>query len=283
MKLGIHLSSYTADWKDCGFDYIPHAVKTGYQAVEFPLMYPEDYDKKRAKKLLKEYHISCTCGTGMNEREDPSSEQEEVRQQGMKRLMKCIEIAGELEADCLGGVLYAPWGLKKPRTEAAENYKWAMESLSKAADYAEKLGITLSLEILNRYESYFMNTIQEGLAFIRQIGKDNVKLHFDTFHAHIEEADIKRAVLLGGKDIFHVHLCDNNRCAPGTGSIDFQQIKSALDEISYERCLMVENFILPDTEAGNESCIWRSMGKTVYENAEAAYKYLSEILEGGIT
>lgn len=279
MKLGIHLSSYTADWNDCGFAYIPHAARTGYTAVEFPLMYPEDYDGKKAKELLKEYHLSCTCGTGMNEKEDPSSECEEVRQRGRKRLMRCIDIACELEADCLGGVLYAPWGMKKPRVQAEENYKWAADSLEQAAEYAEKMGVTLSLEILNRYESYFMNTIQEGLAFIRQIGRDNVKLHFDTFHAHIEEADIRQAILLGANNIFHVHLCDNNRCAPGSGSISFQQIKEALEEISYERYLMVENFILPNTEAGNESCIWRGQGKTVYENAEAAYSYLHEIFK----
>lgn len=277
MKLGIHLSSYTADWNDCGFAYIPHAARVGYEAVELPLMYPEDYDTRQAKKLLKEYHLSCTCGTGMNEGEDPSSENPEIRQKGIRRLMRCIDIASELETDCLGGVLYAPWGLKKPREEAAENYKWAADSLEKGAEYAGKKGITLSLEVLNRYESFFMNTVQEGLDFIRQIGRDNVKLHFDTFHAHIEEADIGQAVLSGGKHIFHVHLCDNNRCAPGSGSISFRRVREALEKISYDRYLMVENFILPNTEAGTESCIWRSAGRNIYENAQAAYSYLKEI------
>lgn len=209
--------------------------------------------------------------------EDPSSTDEEIRVRGIGRLKKCIQIASELKADCLGGVLYAPWGVRRPRAEAVENYKWARDSICIAADYAEKYGITLSLEILNRYESYFMNTVEEGLQFLEKVGRNNVKLHFDTFHAFIEECDIRKAILKGGRQIFHVHLCDNNRSAPGTGRVPFQEIKEALQEIGYHRYLMVENFILPNTEAGNESCIWRENEKDVYQNAEAAYAYAQEL------
>ena len=66
MKIGIHLSSYTKDWSDDGLGFISHAAQTGYQAVELPLMFPECYDVWRAKRLLKEYHMECTCGTGVN-------------------------------------------------------------------------------------------------------------------------------------------------------------------------------------------------------------------------
>ena len=279
MKIGIHLSSYTKDWSDDGLGFISHAAQTGYQAVELPLMFPECYDVWRAKRLLKEYHMECTCGTGVNAVEDPSSADEEIRGRGTARLKKCIQIAAELGADCLGGVLYTPWGMRKPRAEAVENYKWAEESIRTAADYAKKYGITLSLEILNRYESYFMNTVEEGLQFLEKVSRDNVKLHFDTFHAYIEECDIRGAILKGGKQIFHVHLCDNNRSAPGTGRVPFQEIKEALREIDYHRYLMVENFILPNTEAGNESCIWRENRADVYQNAEAAYAYVKRLFD----
>lgn len=277
MKIGIHLSSYTRDWSDDGLGFVRHAAETGYQAVELPLMFPDCYDVGKAKRLLREYHMDCTCGTGVNAAEDPSSADREIRGRGIERLKKCIQIASELNADCLGGVLYAPWGVRKPRAEASENYKWSEESICIAADYAKTCGITLSLEILNRYESYFMNTIEEGLQFLEKVDGNNVKLHFDTFHAYIEECDIRKAILKGGKQIFHIHLCDNNRGAPGTGRVPFQEIKEALLEIGYRRYLMVENFILPNTEAGNESCIWRENGRDVYQNAEAAYAYVEKL------
>lgn len=277
MKIGIHLSSYMGSWDESALDYIPHAAHTGYKAVELPLMIPDQYDCKKTKNLLREYEMECTCGTGVNPAEDPSSTDKEIRRKGIERLKKCISIASELEADCLGGVLYSPWGIRKPRGEAAENYKWAAESIAETADYAKRNGVTLSLEILNRYESYFMNTMEEGLDFIKKIGKPNVKLHFDTFHAFIEENDIKQAILKGNNQIFHVHLCDNNRCAPGTGRVDFKEIKDALTTIGYDRYLMVENFILPNTEAGNETCIWRDSKRTVYENAEMAFSYVNKL------
>lgn len=277
MKLGIHLSSYTGSWEDCGFDYIPHAAQTGYQAVEIPLMNPQEYDWRKAGQLLRQYHLSCVCGTGVNLMEDPSSTDPVIRERGRQRLKKCIDIAQELEADCLAGVLYAPWGQKKPRSKAVENYKWAQESMAKAAGYAKEKGILLSLEILNRYESYFMNTVEEGTAFIQTIGADNVGLHFDTFHAFIEETDLEQALAYGKDHIFHVHLCDNNRAAPGTGGIPWEKVKNGLAAISYQRYAMVENFILPETEAGNETCIWRKSKYDVYQNAEKAYEFLEKL------
>ncbi len=277
MKLGIHLSSYTGDWADCGFDYIPHAARTGYTAVEFPLMAPMDYDYRKAKKLLRQYNLSCTCGTGVNIAEDPSSPDTAIRERGRQRLKKCVDIANELEADCLGGVLYAPWGQRKPRSEAEENYKWAQESLENVAAYAKEKGVLLSLEILNRYESYFMNTVEEGIRFIEKIDADNVGIHFDTFHAFIEEEDLEKAIAYGKNHIFHVHLCDNNRAAPGTGGVSWEKVKKGLASISYERYAMVENFILPGTEAGNETCIWRNSRYDVYRNAELAYEFLEKL------
>ncbi|MEG1947154.1 MAG: sugar phosphate isomerase/epimerase family protein [Lachnospiraceae bacterium] len=282
MELGIHLSSYTKNWKDCGFGYMEHAARTGYTAVELPLMNPDTYDTAKAKELLKKYHLNCTCGTGVNFMEDPSSTDLEIRKKGKERLKKCIDIAAKLETDCLGGVLYAPWGLKKSRMQAQENYKIAAESMSEIAEYGKQYGITISLEILNRYESYFMNTVAEGQEFLKEIGNQNVKLHFDTFHSYIEETSIKEAIRTGQEDIYHVHLCDNNRCAPGTGAICWKEVKEGLEEIGYNRYVMVENFILPNTEAGMETCIWRESGRTVYENAEIAYCFLSNLFKGKI-
>lgn len=281
MKLGIHLSSFTPKWEDDVLPLVAIAGNMGYQAVEFPLMFPNEFDYKEAGKLLKQYNMTCTCGTGLNPMADISSADASIRLAGKERLKKCIEITEHLESDCLGGVLYAPWGERISRNTVEDRYGYAIESLVEVADFAKAKGVTLSLEILNRYESFFMNTMAEGLGFIGKTGCDNVKLHFDTFHAHIEEANIGDAIRMGGSNIWHVHLCDNNRGAPGSGSIDFPTILKALHEIGYDRNLMVENFVIPNSPAGEETCIWRKIWDTPEENARQAFAYMTKLLEKG--
>lgn len=281
MKLGIHLSTFTPAWEDDVFPFVELAARIGYRAVEFPLMFPFDFDTGAAAGLLRKHGLGCTCGTGLNPMEDLSSTQEPVRQAGIRRLKRCVEIAEALGSDCLGGVLYAPWGQRLSRQAAAQRYHASAESLQEVADFAAPRGVTLSLELLNRYESFFMNTMQEGLDFLTLLNRDNVKLHFDTFHAHIEERSLPQAIRLGGDKIWHVHLCDNNRGAPGSGSINFADVLAALRQIGYDRNLMVENFVIPDCPAGEETCIWSRRWESPEQDAREAFIYMQKLLEEG--
>ena len=278
MKLGIHLSTFTPGWGDDVLPFIDTAAQIGYDAVEIPLMYPDAFDAAGARQRLREHHLACTCGTGLNPAEDISSLDADIRRKGMERLLRCTQLCEELGSDCLGGVLYAPWGLRTPRTQFAANRAWAVECLRSVADQAAHRGVTLSLEVLNRYESSFVNTIAEGRQLLAEIGCRNVRLHFDTFHAHIEEKNLAQAIRAGGADIFHVHLCDNNRGAPGSGAIDFDAVLDALREIGYTRYLMVENFVVPDCEAGSEVCVWRREFASPQEDAVQAYRYISGLM-----
>jgi len=275
MKIGIHLSSFTPSWNDDIIPFIKASADIGYEAVEIPLMDPDSFDYQKVASELRFHALCCTCGTSVTILEDPSSNDSEIQKAGIRRLKKCIDICNYLETDCLGGVLYAPWGQHKRRIGAASNREKAIESFGEVSEYARQKGVLLSLEILNRYESYFMNTIDEGIEFLDQLNQPNVKLHFDTFHAHIEEKSIADAILKGGQHIAHVHLCDNNRAAPGTGMIDFTKVRDALRQIGFDRYVMVENFVIPDSEAGEQVCIWRKTAESPFHNAQLAYQFVS--------
>lgn len=281
MKLGIHLSTFTSAWNDDVLPFIETAAAIGFKCVEIPLMAPYGFDVKATAQQLRHFGLSCTCGTGLTSFEDVSSADKEIRQAGIRRLKRCVEIASEMQSDCLGGVLYAPWGGRTARAMAIDRYCASVESLREVADYAVTMGVTLSLELLNRYESSFVNNIEEGLSLITEIERSNVKLHFDTFHAHIEERNIADAIKRGGQNIWHVHLCDNNRGAPGSGSIDFVAVLSALHSIGYSRNLMIENFVIPDSPAGDETCIWTRRWESPEQDAREAFQYINTLLEKG--
>lgn len=278
MKFGIHLSTYTKTWSEDVFQYIEPSKAYGYDGVEFPLMDPEYFDVKKAKKLLKDYDMQCTCGTGLNSNRDISSLDLVVQSKGVEHLRKCIDICSELETDCLGGVLYAPWGQYMTRHEGKERIESSLMNLAHIGDYAKKKGVVLALEILNRYETYFLNTVEEGKQYLKQINHPNIKLHFDTFHANIEEKSLKDALVNGDKDIYHIHFCENNRGIPGTGHINWQEVKEGLCHIGYDRWITLENFVMPNCEVGKDVFIWRSIDKSGNKVAKEGIKFMKHLM-----
>lgn len=278
MNIGIHLSTFTRRWNEDVFQYVSVAKEIGYDGVEFPLVDPFAFDYTYAKKLLAENNLKCTCGTGLNPIADISSVNEEKRLMGIEHLKKAIDICNHLESDTLGGVLYAPWGLKKSRAEAKEDILRSIDTLKDIDEYAQEKGVTLALEILNRYESYFINTVSEGLSLLKKIAGKNIKLHFDTFHAHIEEENMYEAILKGGDNIQHIHFCENTRGVPGTGQIDWSNVKKALKEINYDKWIMIENFVMSDCEVGNDVAIWHNRELNGFTAAYKAYQFTNNLL-----
>ena len=279
MKYGIHLSTFTRSWEEDIFKYVKKVREIGYDSVEFPLMDSETFDVIKAKKMLKEYNLMSTCGTGMNPVRDISSTDSAIRGKGIAHLKKCIEICNELESDCLGGVLYAPWGKCINRTQAKENIKLSLEALSDMASYAEKSGVVLAIEVLNRYETYFVNTVHEAKNYLKQIKSPNVKIHFDTFHSHIEEKSMYDALMLGGEDIYHVHFCENDRGIPGTGQVNFEEVKRGLLDINYDRFIVIENFVMSDCSQGNDVYIWRNIEESGLKAAQEGLTFMKKLFE----
>lgn len=279
MKFGIHLSTFTKEWSEDVLQYVPAVKEYGYDGVELPLMSPDEFDLERVKKLLNQYKLQCTCGTGMNPTRDISCENKEIRQNGIEHLKKCIDICNELESDCLGGVLYAPWGQFKMRSEAMDDIKRSLEALSDMGEYASKRGVVLAIEMLNRYESYFVNTVNEGKEYLKQINNNNVKLHFDTFHSNIEEKSMYGAIVEGGKDIYHIHFCENNRGVPGSGNIDWNEVKRGILDIGYDRWITLENFVMPECGVGRDVNIWRSIEKDGNTAACEGIKFMKKLFE----
>jgi len=277
MKFGIHLSTYTKSWAEDVFQYMPLTKELGYDGVEFPLMDPKSFDTTKAKNMLNEYELQCTCGTGLNPNRDISSLNIEAEENGIKHLKKCIDICNQLESDCLGGVLYAPWGQYMTREEGRANIEKSLENLNKIGEYAKEKGVVLALEMLNRYESYFINTVEDGKQYLKKINHPNIKLHFDTFHANIEERSLKEAITNGGKDIYHVHVCENNRGIPGTGNINWTQVRDALVDIKYDRWITAENFVMPNCEVGKDTFIWREIEESGKKVAQESIKFLKDL------
>lgn len=279
MKYGIHLSTYTKTWNEDYFKYIKTSKELGYDGVELPLMDPDSFELEKAKSYLREYALLATCGTGLNPSKDISATDPIIRGKGISHLKKCIDICHELETDCLGGVLYSPWGQCFSREKAKNQINQSLNVLSEIGEYGKDKGVTLALEIINRYETYFINTVDDGLYYLKQINHPNIKLHFDTYHANIEEKNMKKALINGGKNIYHVHFSESDRGIPGTGQIEWQEVKEGLLAIQYNRWIIVENFVMPNCEVGNDTFTWRSIEKNGMTVAKESIKFIKHLME----
>lgn len=278
MKYGIHLSTYTQNWNDID-QYIKISKDLGYDGVEIPLMDPTNFQVNKYQQYLKEYQLDCTCGTCMTHTRDISSENEALRIEGVQHLKRCIDICEQLGSQILGGVLHSPWGLTIPREENKKRMSYSMKSLKEINHYAKEKGVTLTLELVNRYETYWLNTVKEGVDFLKELQCSNIKLHFDTFHANIEEKNIYDSLILGKGFIEHIHFCDNDRGSLGQGHIRWDEVKQGIREIQYDNWITIENFVMPNCQCGNETFTWRNIQESGLEAAEQGILFMKNLFQ----
>ena len=94
---------------------------------------------------------------------------------------------------------------------------------------------------------------------MREIGEPNVRIHFDTFHANIEEQDPAAALRSVAKELGHVHISENDRGIPGTGHNDWRGVLLTLKAIGYDGWLTIESFAQPEPELAAAAAIWRDL------------------------
>jgi D-psicose/D-tagatose/L-ribulose 3-epimerase len=144
--------------------------------------------------------------------------------------------------------------------------------LQALCDYAKDFPI--SVEPLNRFETYFLNSVADSVALVKAIGRKNVGFLYDTFHANIEEKKVADAIRAGGKSINHVHISANDRATPGEDHVDYATTFKTLKAIGYDGWLMIEAFGLCLPELAAATCIWRRMAPSEEHVAKEGCKFI---------
>ncbi len=275
IPVGIHLSYWQTAWEDDLVPLIKRAKDAGYDGAEFPLLQPKSLDYEHLRAELDDNGLCATCGTGLSPQTDITHPDLAVRAAGIAHLRACLEGAARLGSPVLGGVTYAPWGVF-PENEHAVHRQRCIDTLREVGRIAEDVGVTLCLEILNRFEGYLLNTVAQGIRLLDEIGSPAIKLHLDTFHLNIEEADIGAAIETANSYLGHFHCSANHRGCPGTGHIPWEAVRKALDTINYQGWLVVEAYVRPEGEVGRGVFAWRPLSDTLDSDARAAATFLRQ-------
>jgi sugar phosphate isomerase/epimerase len=221
---------------------IRRLAKYGYESIEIGGE-PDKYDTKELRATLKENGIRCWGSislmfTGL----DLIQADENGRANTITYLKKCVTMVKELEGEIMSIV---PSEVGKVRAQADEKteWNWAVEGLKEINAHAQKEGIRVAVEPLNRFETNFISRHDQALALAEAVGPD-VGVCLDAFHMNIEEANFRQALLNTGSKLFDFHVADNNRMACGMGALNWRDIVNTLKEIGYDGALTVE-FVAP--------------------------------------
>ena len=220
---------------------IPRIAKLGYDAVEVAGVTSYFHEGKEFKKICDSEGIAVSSVCTNCSELDMAYPRKGVRDQGIDYMCRVVDFAADLGGN---GVIINPTRLTKwtPLAELEQELAWGAESIQKVADYAAGAGIKLFVEVWNRYDTYLLNRAEQGRAFVKMVNKPNVGVMLDTFHLNIEEVDMAQAILDCKGCLYHLHVGDSNRAAPGMGHIDFLPILQAIKDINYKGFVTMELF-----------------------------------------
>lgn len=275
LPIGLHLSFWQTQWSDDLKPLIIQTKEAGFDVCEFPLLTLDQMPLNQLRKILDDNEMKASCSIGLNQSQDVTSPDSQMRKQGIQFLRKCLEAAQKLGSPVLVGVTYAPWGYF-PTDNLLERKKNSISAMQEVSHIAQDLGITLCLEVVNRFEGYLINTVEQGLGFLDEINSSAVKLHLDTFHMNIEEDNIANAIRSAGSNLGHIHCVANNRKAPGRGHLEWDSIFLALKNIQYEGFVVAEVFVNPEGEVGRGLSIWHPLASDLIETARETAAFLKK-------
>jgi sugar phosphate isomerase/epimerase len=223
---------------------VDRVARFGYDAIEV-IGEPEQLDAREVKGLADAAGIavSSVCSLYTPER-DLAHPDADARARAVRYVQDVADFASAMECPT---IIVHPTANGKVQALASEEeeWAWAVESIRAAGEYAAPLGVSLSLECWNRYETYFLNRLEQAARLWTATGLSNGGIQGDTFHMNLEEESIDGAFREHGHLLQHVHLADSNRAAPGAGHLDFTPILQALVDVGYEGYLSFE--LLPAT------------------------------------
>jgi len=214
----------------------------GYESIEISGE-PDQYPVKETRASLKEHGIRCWGAVTLTLGErNLAAKDEGQRARSVDYVKSVLTMVSELEGEIIT-LVPATVGKVKPDATPEEEWKWVVEATKECFAHAQKVGVRVAIEPLNRFETYFFNRGAQALALADAVHPD-CGVCLDAYHLNMEEFDIHDAIRQVGKRLFDFHVADNNRFAAGLGHLDWPRIIGTLREIGYDGALTNE-FVAP--------------------------------------
>ncbi len=280
MKFGINSFLFTFPFTNESTKWFPTFKKWGFDSVEIAIDDPAAIDPAYVRSELDKAGLACcsVCGAFGLDRDLRGTP--EAQENSKQYITALIDQAVILGAPVVAGPVYSAVGRRNAEEPAAQKQQWktVVKNLKPLCKHAAKKGIAICVEPLNRFETDFINTVDQVLQLIKDVGSPALKIHLDTFHMNIEEKFQPAAIKKAGKLIGHFHACGSDRGTPGNDHIDWAGIAKALKAAKYDGGVVIESFTKDVKIIAAAAAIWRQIEPSQEDIARKGLKFLRKTL-----
>jgi D-psicose/D-tagatose/L-ribulose 3-epimerase len=276
MKVGMNMLLWATHVTEEHYPIIAKLKKAGFDGIEVPIFEGDDNHYKQLRRELDRQGLRCTTVGLMTPEANPISPDSVLRDAAVERFRRLIGWTAILGGDLMAGPFHSPLGVFSGEPPTEDEKKRAVDVFRQAADEAQKAGIRLAIEYLNRFECYFLTTAADTRAVVKHVNHPHFRMMYDTFHANIEEKSPAQAIAECADSFIHVHISENDRGTPGTGMVHWDETFKALRQTSYDGWLTIESFgrALPALAAATK--VWRDLFPSAEEVYTQGLRFIKE-------
>ena len=268
---GVHTSMWTMTWDHAGCEKaVAKAKSYGMDFLEIALLDPPAVDADHSRNVLEKAEMRAVCSLGLPEAAWPSRNPDAA----VDFLKVALDKTAAIGAEALSGVVYGGIGERSGLPPTRAELDNVTDAMARAAKHAKSLGLLFGIEPVNRYETHLLNTGWQGVDMIERIGADNMFVHLDTYHMNIEEKGIAQGIIDAREHLRYIHLSESDRGTPGAGTIQWDEVFSALRAIGFKGGLAMESFINMPPEIAFGLSVWRPVASGEAEVMENGLPFL---------
>lgn len=258
----------------------PRVAEMGFDWIEVPIEGLDDLDYEQGAAIIEDNGLGVSACAAMGPDRDLIHPDASIRENGMNYLRACVDACETLGATNLVGPLYSAVGRTWQSTaeERARDTDLLVQNLKELAEYAGDHGVVLCVEPLNRFETSFINLAEQAIEVVDRVDSPACGIMLDTFHMNIEEQSLGDAIRATGKRLMQVHSCENDRGAPGSGHVPWQEVAQALKDIDYSGPVVIESFTPAVKSISRAAAIWRPLASSPDALASEGLKFLKQVM-----
>lgn len=276
---GLHTSAVAPAWDVARIEpQMERLQEYGIGLLEIPLLRPSEMDAKRARAFANRWGVALLPSLSL----PAALEIGERPQEGLDFLEPALRVCADVGSFGLGGMTYGAIGKTTGRAPTQREIDGVCRFLERAARSAKAHDVKLGVEPCNRYETHLMNRAQDAADIIERVGAENIFIHLDTCHMHMEEEGFSAGFEAAAPFLGYVQVSEANRGVPGRGMLNWTAAFKAMADIGYSGPITLESIIHADAAGGLAA--WRPLAKRPDDVIEEGLPFLKEkAREAGMT
>jgi D-psicose/D-tagatose/L-ribulose 3-epimerase len=280
MKLSVNTLIWQVDFTPAHLSLLPRLKAHGFEGVEVPVFQPAAFDAAAIRKGFEAHGLEMTVCSIVPPGLSLIGDDAAALSKGRRHLRDVIKVAADAGARLIAGPLYCPVGHLPGRRRTKDEWQRAVETYQSVADDLAANDVTIAIEPLNRFETFFLNTSADAAALCDEINLSRVGVSYDTFHSNIEDKDLGAAIRCLGRHVKFVQTSENDRGTPGSGHVAWPEVMSALRDVGYDGWLTIESFAPNLGDFSAAVCIWRDIEPVTDSIAFDGVKFLKRLVSG---